>query len=256
MKYLIFLVASLTFISCKKEAVVQSQGCIIQNPVDVYNYPVKPGTTAWNDIHTPEERLNASQVPTSVLKSITTEGLIVTAFTNPSFFDIYLGNSKQQSFDYLYSIIPCFKELVNRPDAAEKLMERYMLMNPICKQNNWPSLNGQGSNSGFSFASIEFIIAQYKILQQIEDSGKTFEVGKLVLKRQNEKLAIGLSDETALSDGYLILARMMYKASYQPLLDEYYNANDDVINVFINHGMNFGMRVIPKIHKLATDFLK
>lgn len=256
MKKFLILIAALCFVSCNKKGIEHNDSCIIPSPADIYDYPVKPGTAEWKELKTGEEMLAVSQVPMSVLQRISTDGLIVTVFNNPMFGQIYLSNSKQNSFDYLCDRMPCFKELVNRPDVAQKLLERYKLMDPACKQNNWPSLNGQGSSVNFSFSFVEFIIAQYKILQQIEDSGKTNEVSKLVLRKQNEKTALGYPVAHGLEDGYLILARIMYKAGYQPLLDEYNNTNDNVINVFINHGMNLDNRVVPAIHELATNFLK
>ena len=54
----------------------------ILTQAQVYNFPVKPGTEAWNKLETETERLSALQIPENILKSMSTQDLIITCMNS------------------------------------------------------------------------------------------------------------------------------------------------------------------------------
>ena len=62
---------------------------------------------------------------------------------------------------------------MQRSDLAEKLLDKYNQMNPSCNENNWPALNGPGSDNNYAFSFMEIMIAQNSMLEQIIDNQET-----------------------------------------------------------------------------------
>lgn len=52
-----------------------------QRLADPYDFPVKPGSEAWQQLQTGKEMMEVCQIPETVLKSLTTEALAITFAT-------------------------------------------------------------------------------------------------------------------------------------------------------------------------------
>ena len=59
---------------------VQGQGESI-----VYDFPIQPGTPEWDSLDTYEDRLDAYNIPNSVLKVMNTADLVRTCLSYPEF---------------------------------------------------------------------------------------------------------------------------------------------------------------------------
>ena len=149
--------------SCSNETEIGIEMCFIDHLQDAYDYPIKPGMAEWEKLNSSDEMDSVLQIPEAILHSISTEGLIETVLNYPMFGNLYFIDDYQQSFDLLEENFNGFQELLNRTDAGRLLFDRYKLMHPGCKENNWPSINGPGSSASYSFAFIEILILKFPL---------------------------------------------------------------------------------------------
>lgn len=111
----------------------------------VYDYPVKPGTKEWYELKTEEERFAILQIPDDLLKSMSTENLIITCMNFPLFGDYTAYNNPQQGMEYIIDNFNGLQELLNRKDAPSGLLALYyetdtvemFMANPKISKKYW-----------------------------------------------------------------------------------------------------------------------
>jgi hypothetical protein len=131
-------------------------------PGDTYRFPLRPGMPQWATLNTTAEMLQVLQVPTGVLQSISTPGLLATCLDYPLLPDIHLANRLQQGFRTVLGNFNGYTELRQRPEAATLLLRHYQLMTPACL----PAPDQQGAYS-FTFSYVELLVAQDEYLAQL-----------------------------------------------------------------------------------------
>lgn len=62
-------------------------------------YPIRPGSEEWIALTFTVQMVEATQVPASILRSMSTIGLYKTCAENPFGLDLYIVNSPQEFFD-------------------------------------------------------------------------------------------------------------------------------------------------------------
>lgn len=132
-----------------------------------YDFPVKPGTTDWATLKSTKEIYEATQIPTEILKNMTTEALVKTCLNYPNLLLMYAYNDFQKGFTELKNNFNGFQELMLRKDAGTELIKIYKQMNPMDLNKNWTS-EQQGAFV-IRFNYIEVIISQYLILNSLSE---------------------------------------------------------------------------------------
>lgn len=66
-----------------------------------YHFPIKPGTEEWKKFESRSEMADVLQIPSAILKNLTTEALTKTCLTFPMFKDLYFFNDVQTGFNTL-----------------------------------------------------------------------------------------------------------------------------------------------------------
>lgn len=135
-----------------------------------YNFPIRPGTVEWNNFKNYSERLNAYNVPSEVLDSMSTPHLVKTCLDYPEFRLILTRNNLQQGYDYLKTIFNGFDALEKREDAAKELLME-LKRNPPTNINKYNSSLEKGRFS-LRRSHIEILLAQYSILSPIDAATK------------------------------------------------------------------------------------
>lgn len=207
--------------SCSNEKTIPNS-CVYDAPKDAYAYPILPGTQAWIDLQTTENRWQATQIPHSVLTNISAKGLIESWLNFPFRLDIFLTNSYQKATEYMIAHFSGLQELFNRPDAAHELLERYKLLNPDCVSSFNTSSEKVGHS--FTFAYLELLIAQEQILSQMNLSTQKQLVKEAYNKYQRKLKNAEYFDVSTRDFGLLIGARVMFHLKYPPFMNEI-NAN-------------------------------
>lgn len=96
-----------------------------QNIDHTWNYPIKPGTKEWQNLKTPKERINAYNIPDSILYKISTKNLVKSCLNYPDMIVIMHRDDLQSGYNYLKTLFNGFEELEKRPDAGKELIEVY-----------------------------------------------------------------------------------------------------------------------------------
>lgn len=249
--FFVFSCIVVLLFSCKEETYLPL--CEIQNSKDVYEYPIKPGSNEWKQLSSPKEKISVCQIPESILSSISTKGLIESVLNNPLFGEIYLGVHPQSGFNAFHENFNGVRVLMLRKDLVEELLDRYSQMNPSCNKNNWPSLNGAGSNNNFAFSFIEILIAQHAVLEQIIDNQETRNFLREVINKYEDKIRNNYS-VIGLEYSMLICGRIMYLSNYVPFIEEY--NNNEHVNYFINDAFVRDMNTLNIIYDYVNKFLE
>ena len=132
-----------------------------------WNYPIKPGTKEWQNLKTPKERINAYNIPDSILYKISTKNLVKSCLNYPDMIVIMHRDDLQSGYNYLKTLFNGFEELEKRPDAGKELIEVYKKMNPedIDKYDS----SVEKGRFIFKFTHIELILAQSVILKNLSN---------------------------------------------------------------------------------------
>jgi hypothetical protein len=132
---------------------------------DAYDFPIKPGTPAWEAFNSHAEMLRACQIPMQTLQAMSTKGLVETVLNYPLYGDFLAFFDLQQGFESVTGNFNGLAALLNRPDAGREVLARYHTMNPAAIDPAW-TLEQQGEYDAH-FTYIEMLLAQNSILDKL-----------------------------------------------------------------------------------------
>jgi len=135
---------------------------VVYKSSDAYQYPIKPGTKEWKLIVGHDERVKACQIPESVLKTMSTAGLVETVLTYPHYGDMRAYDTLQKGFGYMSSGFNGFQELFARKDSGTVLLERYKAMDPAVFRKGFAS--AERGRSIWDFENVEILLVQNAII--------------------------------------------------------------------------------------------
>ena len=138
-------------------------------PTDAYDFPIKPGTEEWKAFRTHVEMLNACQIPDSVLKDMSTAGLVETVSNYPLLVDMWAYNDVQIGFEAVASHFNGIPELISREDAATELISKYKAIDLNAISGSWSPLE-QGRFVLGTVSSIEMLLAQDCIISKMSEA--------------------------------------------------------------------------------------
>lgn len=227
-----------------------SQIIFAQKQDNTWDYPIRPGTEKWKELDSYEKRLNAYNIPDSILSTMSTSVLVKTCLNYPEFRLIMTRNSLQLGYDYLKSIFNGFNELEKRTDSGKELIKLYETMEPQkIIQHDTPSKRGAFS---FQFTCIELIMAQSGIQKNLskEDILHFFEIyiknydGKKLLENEFSMFDLGTT--------VLAMGRLLNQEKYSDFeqvkqsniqirnfLERSYPTNIDDYNLIYDYSKNY-----------------
>ena len=224
-------------------------GCMnMSRPVDSYDYPVYPTMDKWAEFNTKEEMMQACEISTKKLRSMSTQAIIQALWEYPFFIEIiHRSDHFQMDFESVMDN-NAYRELEKRTDASICLLERFRIMPSICDAVIHPK-------------AFEVLISQPVFL-----SGFSPEEKKEVIRLSFEKDGIRQEDPDHANSAtretcWLLVGRVMQAAEYTPFIDEinrneklrlfletsildrrigfYYEETVPMLENLINHGKEF-----------------
>ena len=188
----------------------------MDRPSDSYNYPVYPGMEEWKNLNTHEKKLNACQVPISVLKKMSTQAVIQAIWEHPLLFLILsLGFECQLEFENLLSENNAYIELAGREDAGSALLTRLALVDPL-----YPDIGAMLRSQ-----ILEILVSQPVFLAQLDDLSKKEVVG-ITLKNDDLRDKAGIGGMSFYKNmAWLLMGRVMIAAGFAPFVDAVNNDN-------------------------------
>lgn len=164
----IYVTLVLAWLGCLAGTASAQRGPGLGRPGDAYEYPVQPGTVAWEALQSHEDMIRVTQVEVSLLASMSDAGLLQTVLNYPLLGDVLAYNSPQQGFDAIRSQFDGMRELLERERAAKLLLRRYQQTDAA----DVPAVLGleeQGRRARDLFY-LELLLAQREVLAGMDDS--------------------------------------------------------------------------------------
>jgi hypothetical protein len=183
--------------------------------VDVYHFPVQPGTEEWRQLNSRVEMLAAVQIPQDVLDNMSTAGLVETVLNYPLYGDLFAHSSSQVGIEAIRRDFNGLSTLLTRPDAGTLLLERYQAMD-LNEVQEKPTPAERGD-----FVSrvryLEIILAQPEILSQLSLEERTVLLQEAMVKRDEKLALLAYYGYTGLEPTALLAGRILQLEGY--LLD-------------------------------------
>ena len=106
---------------------------------DAWTYPVVPGTDEWLALGSTQARVDACQIPQSVLDTVSTGYLAHLCLDYPFASDIWAFNILQDGVEHYFDDCNGLRELVERPDRFAILTDLYL--SGLAMQDTYASLD-------------------------------------------------------------------------------------------------------------------
>jgi hypothetical protein len=144
---------------------------------------------------------------------MSTKSLVKTCLSYPWWILITSRDNNQAGYNYLKTVFNGFRELENRKDAGEELLNVYEKMMPDSIVR-YETLVKQGIFC-FQFTFIEILLSQPDIIKNIDNENLTLLVRKTVSVYEGKTFAFDKYSYYGVSSSCLILARILRLGNYQ-----------------------------------------
>lgn len=239
----------LVLLSCLLFVLLPTKAQEIKDAYDYSDFKVKAKT--WKPLTSYEEKINDCQIPSIMLKSMSTEGLVETCLTFPFYMDIFAFNNLQEGFQKISSRFNGFEELFKRNDAGIIILKRYEALQPDNFDYTWTNI--QKGNLGWKLSYIEILLAQNEIINKLNKIDRLELLNnclqKLRIKQNNPEL-YGMD---ALGMTVLVMGRVLKHEELSALKTK--TVDDKNLESFIEKGELNKTNSLDEIIKLTKQFI-
>ena len=114
-----------------------------------YVYPILPGTKEWESFKSKDEMMDACQIPSEIVDSMSTEALTLSVINHPLLdTEVLSYNDYTQGFDSFVSAFDAAKALLEREDFAVNLAKIY-LDTPVLNKEEYKEQRSNSQNTNF-----------------------------------------------------------------------------------------------------------
>jgi len=216
--FFIFLLFTTLLTSCEKErnpipkekisipTDEEILGSVIKPQIiDEYIYPIQPGTPAWAELKTYAAKVEAVRIPDSILKVISTWGLVESCFKYPLYIDFSAFNDQVKYINDLEQTNSGFKELLSRDDAPLVLLYFY---------RNWDI---SPSSYYLKRYFVELVIGSDKFVSRLNERQLLYLLSVALDKK--EKQYDLYEGNVPPPYSFFVMANSMIHYRYQPFID-------------------------------------
>jgi len=204
----------------------------------------------WGKLKTYEEKINAYNIPDSLLKNISTKDLVETCLNYPDIILLMSRDNIQQGYDILKPIFNGFSELEKREDAGTELIKLYQNIDPA-EIVNLKTPDDRGIFS-FNLTFLELLLAQKTILQDLSEKGR-INLLSLSTSMYKKKISIikyyaifGLTTPCLISgrlleiqNSELLNQLILNNPNIQMFLDRFFITKEDDLDKIIKAGLEY-----------------
>lgn len=228
-------------------------GAFFPEVEDTYRYPVINGVD-WGEFNSFEEFENVQcQLPDSVIRIISTPGLIRSFLDIPTLTVNYLVSSEsspKRTWDRIFVRYNSFRELIRRKDAGKALPYFY---NAISLDSVKRIEDGRYINLYLQHSALEFLFTQPSILKQFSHKEKQELVSSLLL-RYADLQDIGREEFSGWTS-IIVAAYVLFDDNYAPVV-EYANSDKRFENLTIQGGYLYSSAEKDDIISLAKKYIR
>jgi hypothetical protein len=215
----------------------------------VYDFPVNPNTKEWENLKTETERFNAMQIPSELLKSMSTENLIITCINYPAFGHYTAFSNIQDGISRTIKNFNGLQELFFRQDAPSKMLSVYSELS-VSKND---IKNIITDFWGMRICYFELLLAKDEIIGKLNDEEKITlikEVKKKISERvENEEQNSLFSIQPCL----LIIAKVLDKSNYVDFQKR--KKENAEIEFLLNTGNIQNLSLIGNLIEMADNYI-
>lgn len=205
MKSLRIVLLSLgTLIVLASSALVAAQRGSVKS--DSFTFPVTPGTPEWRQLNSHDEMVAKTRIPARRLRAMSTDGLISTVLAYPLLGDMLAFNGFQQGFEAVTKNFNGLQELLERPDAGERLLARYRSEDPIRFDAKSKAEMGR---RGAELMYTELLLAQSSILKSLTITQREELLSQALQKFDSKESMPDVFGQLGADASVLLLARTL-----------------------------------------------
>lgn len=160
--------------------------------VEEYLYPITPEDEEWDELVSVEKKLEACRIDEKILKSMTNEALIQAIIDFPFLCELFCYNSYEKGVDVMSHICDAYRELLNRDDGKEALV------NAIDNRKSTYTINKTAEQEIVDDALSLLVLYQQKFIDEF-DSREVEMISEFSSLIEFEKIA----DSTSYSNSNL-----------------------------------------------------
>jgi len=216
-----------------------------QQRTEPYVFPVKPGTEEWAKLSTSKQMDEVCIIPEQVLKSLSTEALLITCLNYPRIIDFFLVSNLQSGFDFYSKHFNGLAELIKRPDLGAICLKAYSSLDLTEARI---SGNKQELNI-LQIGFLELFLSQDVILDQLRKGEKMSllkEAINKLEKRRELKESLNRHVTTA-----LIISRILNSENLCP--SGYDNYGNNIYDVFNSHAIVIDTSLFENLLHLSKE---
>ena len=224
-----------------------------KRPTDTYTYPLVPGMEEWASLQTTNEMYDACQVPSIVLKQMSTQAIIQTIIEYP----IPIWLFQHGIFQYWFELIfagntnltgasvgnNAYLELIERKDAGVALLDRLLLTDPLTGLMTGPPK--------FESQMVELLLSQTALLSQVDSHVE--DIARIAFRNHELRQAewakwVEYANFDQLATKVIspfLMGRTMLIAGYAPFVEAV--NNDELLKYYLD-----GMRFEPSSNEICT----
>jgi len=221
-----------------------------QNKTDyVYDFPISPGTSEWENLRTEVERFEAMQIPPELLKSMSTENLIITCLNYPAFGHYALFNFTV-GINHLINNFNGLKELLLREDAPAKMASLYSKLE--VSTTRIESINTE--LWGMRLCYFELLLTKNEIIDKLNEDEKIS-----LIKEIQKKITDRINDSEqryslfSIEPSLLVTAKVLERSNY-PVFRQKRNENP-AMERFLQTGELQNMSLFNDLIEMGTHFI-
>lgn len=212
-----------------------------QNSGSSYSYPILPGSEAWADLNSGDEKFEACQIPETYLKSMSTPALAETCLNYPLCGEYVFSNDER---NWAVSLIDRFnglKELSTRQGGASELLKIYEKM-PVQEKNYVAQMDG---TSFFRLGYIELLLSSEVFLNQLTEA-ETQHLQQISAAKYENKL----NAEDTYSVFYIKKSMLLVAQSIKKTKAVYSRSDKTIIDDFIDNYESVNAQTLQECSKI------
>jgi len=216
---------------------------------DSFEFKIIPGTVAWKQLVTEQERINVLQVPEAILATLTPDDVVRLCITFPSFGHFTAFNTPQAGFEVMLSRYNILRHLLTRNDVGGRLIAAYK----DASLSGFRTLPYSNEFWSLKLFYLELVLSQKEFLQSLTADEK-LELMTEARSKYFEKL--GNENFASLPEvlfSLKIMASILEVDGYPELMG---SPNRETIVEFINSGWLFEKAVpFEEIGRMIDNYI-
>ena len=182
----------------------------------LWDFPIKPGSPEWGQLHNQELKVQACQIPEGILKNLSSETLINVYFKYPLLINILLFSTLQKGMEDLKANFNGYGEMCLRSDIPDLLLKRYLLSSAGNIDNSWTSL--KKGDFAFKFISLELLLSQSEILSKLTYNDRKNLLIKSVMNLDEKRKNVQVHDHLGYKSSCFLIIELLREFNKELLI--------------------------------------